>query len=62
MTQRQELTLEAFDRLQDIILMWESENEDMEYTAERLAEVRMDIVRARSRMAVLFQQSIVKLP
>lgn len=62
MTERQKLTLEAFDRLQDIVLMWEDENEDMEYTADRLTEIRMDIVRARSRMAVLFQREDVKLP
>lgn len=62
MTEKQKLTLEAFDRLQDIILMWEDENEDMEYTADRLMEIRMDIIRARSRMAKLFQLEIVKLP
>lgn len=62
MTEKQELTLEAFDRLQDIILLWEEENQDMGYTADRLAEIRMDIVRARSRMAVLFQRDVVKLP
>lgn len=62
MTQRQRLTIEAFDRLQDIILLWEEENEDMKYTADRLVEIRMDIVRARSKMMILFRREVVKLP
>ena len=59
MTERQQLTLEAFDQLQDIILLYEEECEDQDYTADRLQEVRMDIIRARKRMAVLFQRNLV---